>query len=435
MEREYGSARSLVKARLCGYSIRVSEKLYHRDPYLFEFDATVVSSTERDGSREVVLDGTAFYPGGGGQPCDRGTLAGAPVVEVKYSGDEIVHVVDAHLVGAPLDLLPGSRVHGAVDVERRLDFMAQHTGQHILSQALLAVGGLATVSVHFGEETTTIEVAQASVDGLILAKAEDLANAVVRENRTVRVHEVDPSEASRFPLRRTPPDAGRLRIVEVDSFDWAACGGVHVATAGEVGIVKIVSQEKIRGHARIHVIMGRRALADYGRRIALLQELSRQLTCGEGEMAARVGELVAGDREKTRELRRLRLEQATAAADSALAAAEHVGPRGSEHPVAGALLVRRVFDGAGADYLKAFAERIVAAPGRIVIAVDRAADSFQWIVSHSIDAGPDLSAIVKPLLPLADARGGGRGGRVQGSGGNVAAVERFMQAIADAITE
>jgi len=408
----------------------VSEKLYHRDPYLLEFDAAVVLSTERDGRREIVLDRTAFYPGGGGQPCDRGTLAGAAVVGVTSVGDEIAHIVDA-----PLDLRPGSGVHGSVDAAWRLDYMAQHTGQHILSQALLAAGDLATVSVHFGEQTTTIEVASAAVDPAVLAKAEDLANAVIRENRAVRTHEVDPAEASRFPLRRTPPDAGRLRIVEVDSFDWAACGGVHVATTGEVMPVKIVSQEKIRGHARIHVIMGRRALADYGRRIALLQELSRLLTCGEGEMAGRVGELVAGDREKTRELRRLRLEQATAAADSALASAEPIGPHGSQSPVAGALLVRRVFDGAGAEYLKAFAERIVAAPGRIVIAVDRAADSFQWIVSHSIDAGPDLSAILTPLLPLADARGGGRGGRVQGSGRNVAAAERFMQAIADAILE
>ena len=402
----------------------MSERLYHRDPYLFEFDATVVSSTERDGKREVVLDNTAFYPGGGGQPCDRGTLAGAPVVEVTYSGEEIAHVVDA-----PLDLLPGSRVHGAVDAERRLDFMAQHTGQHILSQALLAVGGLTTVSVHFGEETTTIEVAAASVDGAVLAKAEDLANAVIRENRAVRVHEVDPAEASRFPLRRTPPDAGRLRIVEVDSFDWAACGGVHVATAGEVGLVKIVSQEKIRGHARIHSIMGRRALDDYGRRVALLQELSRLLTCGEGEMAGRVGELVAGDREKTRELRRLRLEQAAAAAAQAVASAEPLGTKGP----GGALLVQRAFDGAGPEYLKAFAERVVAAPGRIVIAVDRAADSFQWIASHSLGDAPDLSALITPLLPVADARGGGRGARMQGSGRDIASVGRFMQAIADAI--
>ncbi|MBE3064836.1 MAG: hypothetical protein IMZ69_07445 [Spirochaetes bacterium] len=147
-------------------------------------------------------------------------------------------------------------------------------------------------------------------------------------------------------------------------------------------------------------------------------------------MAGRVGELVAGDREKTRELRRLRMEQAAAAADQAVASAE---PIASQSPVAGALFVQRAFDGAGPEYLKAFAERVVAAPGRIVIAVDRSADSFQWIVSHSLGDAPDLSAIVTPLLPLADARGGGRGGRVQGSGRNVAAAERFMQAIADAI--
>ena len=280
------------------------------------------------------------------------------------------------------------------------------------------------MSVHFGEQTTTIEVSAASAEEAALAKAEALANRVIGENRAVVTHEVDKTDVSRFPLRRTPPDAGRLRIVEVGSFDWAACGGVHVASAGQVVLVKIVGQEKIRGHLRIHAMMGPRALADYGRRVALLQQLSRILSCGEQEMAARAAELVASERENVRELRRLRTQAAVVEADRALASAVDRG---------GALLVRRLFDGAGADYLKAFADRVTSSPGRIVVAADRSADSFQWVVGHSLQDGPDMGALVAPLLPLADARGGGRAGRVQGSGKDLAGIERFLDAVAAAV--
>ena len=399
----------------------MTDKIYHHDASCLEFDATVVSATEKDGSLDVVLDRTAFYPGGGGQPADRGTLAGVPVAEVHYEGEEIAHRLAA---GATVGTAVGATVHGSVDPAHRRDFMEQHTGQHILSQALLSAAGLETVSVHFGEETTTIEVSAGSADEKLLARAEALANEIIKENRPVRTHEVDQADAGRFPLRRTPPEAGRLRIVEVDSFDWAACGGVHVASSGEIFLVKIVGQEKIRGHLRIHAIMGRRALADYGRRVALLQRLSRLLTCGEQEMEARVGELVSADKEKGRQLRALRVELASSAADAALVVAESRE---------GAALVRRIFDGVGGDFLKAFVDRIVAAPGRIVVVADRSAEAFQWIAAHSLEGGPDLGPLVTPLLPMADARGGGRGGRVQGSGRDLAAVERFVDAAAGAI--
>ncbi len=319
----------------------MTEKLYHFDPACLEFDAAVVSAAERDGRMAVVLDRTAFYPGGGGQPADRGTIAGAQVVEVGYDGDAIVHTLAARPASGPVSgqaLGPGVRVHGSVDAAHRRDFMEQHTGQHILSQALLSAAGLETVSVHFGDETTTIEVSAASADEPALAKAEMLANEIIAENRPVRTHEVDQADAGRFPLRRTPPEAGRLRIVEVDSFDWAACGGVHVASTGQIFLVKIVGQEKLRGHLRIHAVIGRRVLADYGRRVSLLQQLSRTLTCGEPEMAARAAELVAADKEKGRQVKGLHVKLAGFEADAALAAAESRG---------GALLVRRAFDDAG----------------------------------------------------------------------------------------
>jgi alanyl-tRNA synthetase len=302
--------------------------------------------------------------------------------------------------------------------------MAQHTGQHIFSQALVRAGGLETVSVHFGEEETTIEVKADAVKEGVLRAAEDAANAVIKENRPVLVHEVDPSEVSRFPLRRTPPDVGRLRIVEVKDFDFAACGGIHVATTGEVFLVKAVSVEKIRGRARVHVMIGRRALEDYGKKTALLQELSRALTCGEPFLLARVQELLAREKEATHELRRLRVAQAATDADDSASAASSIGP---------ALCVRRVFDAAGPEYVKAFAERVVAVPGRVVIALDRGDDGFQWIVAHSLGEALDLAGVVPALLEAADAKGGGRGSRMQGVGARAESAAPFADAIEAAL--
>ena len=296
----------------------MSELLYYEDPYRFSFDARVLSCRQGPKGWQAVLDRTAFYPGGGGQPADRGTLAGRNVIAMEEHGDEVVHVLDGEPVGV--------EVHGEVDAARRLDFMAQHTGEHLLSQCLLAAGNLATVSVHFGDETTTIEVAAEAVPEAVLADAERRANAIVRENRAVRTRELDREEALRLPLRRKPPEGERLRIVEIEGCDRAACGGVHVASTGAIALVKIAGVERIRGRVRIHALMGDRAVADYGQKLALSQALGRLLTCGERDIVLRVGDLVESERGLARELRQVRVAQAIPAAAEAVAAGRALPP-------------------------------------------------------------------------------------------------------------
>ena len=378
----------------------MTEKLYYADPGRLEFDAAIVRSAD--------------LPGGGGQPADRGTLGGAAVTGVREeSNGDIVHVLEGPV--------PQGRVPGAVDAARRRDFMAQHTGEHILAQALLQAGGLHTISVHFGDEEATIEVKADAIDDSVLAEAERIANRVIRENRRILIHEVHRSEASRFALRRAPPaEEERLRIVEVEGFDLVGCSGVHVRSTGEVFLIKAVSQEKIRGRVRLHVLIGDRAFRDYSRKVTLSQSLSRALTCGEDAILARVQDLQAAQLEAAREKKRLVGERAAADADAAVAAGRRIGD---------AVLVRRVLDRAGADYLKAFVERVTGAAGRVCIALDRGADSFQWIVAHSLEGGPELSAIVSPRMAEAGAKGGGRGARMQGVGARPQALEQFAQVL------
>ena len=394
----------------------MTERLYYGDSSELVFEAKVVGVQTRDGRSEVELDRTAFYPGGGGQPCDIGTLGASRVTAADFRGENIVHVVEPAFDAGSV----GSMIRGSVNPAHREDYMVQHTGQHIFSQALVQAAGLETVSVHFGAEDTTIELRVEDVAAKAMKDAEEIANGIVRENRRVILHEVDRADASRFPLRRTPPDEARLRIVEVESYDWAACGGVHVARTGEVALIKLVSQEKIRGRVRLHVMIGRRAFDDYGRKVALSQALGRSLTCGEDSIEQRVQELLERERESSRELRRLRLAQATVDADDSMSNAGTIGA---------ARCVRRLFNAAGGDYLKAFVERTVATPGRVVIAIDLLDSSFQWIVAHSLGDGLSLAVIVPGLLKAAEAKGGGSAARMQGVGSRPQAAEQFADAI------
>ena len=390
----------------------MTEKLYYADAALLAFDAATLNVHATDGGCEAELDRTCFYPGGGGQPSDRGILGGVPVTDVLTRDERIIHVLGGMVK-------PGT-LRGEVDGARRRDFMSQHTGQHIFSQALVRAGALETVSVHFGDDDTTIELKAASVDDQVLRAAEDMANGIIKENRPVLLHETDRDGVTAFPLRRTPPDAGRLRIVEVKDFEFAACGGIHVATTGEVFLLKVTAQERIRGRVRLHLMIGRRAFDDYGRKISLIQDLSRELTCGEAFLRGRVQELLAREKDSARELRRLQIAQATTDADDSVAAARGIG---------GAVCVRRVFTSSGSEYLKAFVERVTATPGRVCIAIDQEAEGFQWIVAHSLGKDLELGGFMPGLYGIANAKGGGRGERMQGRGGTAEAIALFADAI------
>jgi alanyl-tRNA synthetase len=402
----------------------MTERLYYTDAYRFSFDAKVLCARRGPEGWETVIDRTCFYPGGGGQPPDRGTLAGRVLVAIEERGDEVVHVLD----GEP----SGTEVHGELDAARRLDFMVQHTAEHLLSQCLLAAGNLPTVSVHFGDETATIEVTAEEVPGTVLAEAERRANAIARENRKVSTREVDRETALGLPLRRRPPEGDRLRIVQIDGCDMAACGGVHVASTGHVAPVKISGVERIRGRTRIHFLAGERAVTDYGRRLALSQALSRLLTCGEGDIVKRVGDLAENERGLSRELKRLRVAEAVRAAAEAAAGGRLLpeGPDGGPR-----LFVSRVFDGFGEEPLKAFVEAVLSTPGRVVAAADRSTDGFRWTVAHSLGAGGgDLASLLKPVIAALGLRGGGRQALVQGAGPDPSAAEAFVEAAARAFS-
>jgi len=254
----------------------MTEKLYWKEPYSTKFIGKIVKKEKCENGFRVVLDRTLFYPTSGGQLCDHGFLNGIRVIDVIEEEGEIVHIIDGDI--------EGNEVIGEIDWERRFDNMQQHTGQHILSQAFFKVFGAETLSSSLGEEISVIEIGLNKIDWDEVEMVENLANKIVHENREVFTHILKGEEWKKFPLRKPPAKEEEIRIVEIKDFDFSACGGTHLSRTGEVGLIKIVGWEKIRGNIRVEFLCGTRGIRDYQRKNKILKNLSLSLTVGLEEL-------------------------------------------------------------------------------------------------------------------------------------------------------
>jgi alanyl-tRNA synthetase len=242
----------------------LTERLYYAEPYLRQFEATVTERLSWHGQPAVVLSRSAFYPTGGGQPHDTGSLQGVPVLDVveREADKAVIHLLEKALPGVPAGA-DRRIVTGEVDWPRRFDHMQQHTGQHILSQVAERLLDAATVGFHLSEKSSTVDLDRAPLSDEQLDQLEEAANRIVFENRPVVARFVNREELAGLPLRKAPEVSGPVRIVEIQDFDWSPCGGTHVRAAGEVGLIKIVRTERRGSETRLEFLCGGRTLADY----------------------------------------------------------------------------------------------------------------------------------------------------------------------------
>ncbi|HFD39025.1 MAG TPA: alanyl-tRNA editing protein, partial [Anaerolineae bacterium] len=327
-------------------------RLYYDDAYRTRFQARVVERLEWEGQPAVVLDRTAFYPTGGGQPHDTGALNGVPVVDVvsRQEDEAVVHVLAAPLAD--------EQVVGQVDWARRFDLMQQHTGQHVLSAACVEQLGANTVGFHLSGEYATIDLDRALLTAEDLAGVEEKANAIVFENRLVTTRWVPDEEVADLPLRKPLAHAGPVRVVEVADFDCSACGGTHVRATGEIGLIKITRSERRGAETRLEFLCGHRALADYAAKNALLLNLAAEFTVGHWEIPDLVHRLAAELKETRRELRRSR--------DALLDAQAEALWQGAA-PVGEVRLVRAELEGRPMADLKHLAQRLIEHPRTVAL--------------------------------------------------------------------
>jgi alanyl-tRNA synthetase len=373
-----------------------TRRLYFDDPWLHAFEAEVLSVVDDDW---VVLDASAFYPESGGQMADRGNLGDARVVDVQV---DAAGVVRHRLEGALPQ--PGARVSGAVDTVRRRAHMALHTGQHMLSRALLDVAGAETVSSRLGESGCTIDVDKERLSEARLAEAEALVNSVVDDDVAVRALFPTPEQLASLPLRRAPKVSDGIRIIQVGDFDYTPCGGTHCTRSAQVGLVRITGVERYKGKQRVTFSAGPRARAELFAAAERVRALAQRFTCGPADIPAAIDALERSLADAQDQLSRARGRWLRAEAEELVARADADGHT----------RVIAVVEGADADALRTLAGRVTERPDRAALLAADVGDGLHVVCARGADSDVDCGALLKAARERVGGKGGGKAERAEG---------------------
>lgn len=395
----------------------VTERLYYSDSHLIEFEARVVDVTERvSGWTAIVLNRTAFYPTGGGQPSDTGTLDGMRVVECIDDGERgVLHVVQG--VTPARDAI----VRGRVDWARRLDHMQQHTGQHILSQAFVTLFNAPTRGFRVLDSSCEIDVDLQDPTSEKIERAVELANNVIWEDRAIAIRNVSSEEASEMSLRKEPAREGELRLIEIEGFDLTPCGGTHAFRTGEVGVIVVRSWERAKGLTRIDFVAGTRALADYRKANRSARDVAALFSSGRDDIAHLAAQTVEENKELHRRVRVLEEMAAGVEAQKLLASADTCAD--------GTRVVTHIFDARDAESLKKLAQAVIANPRIVALLASRDKDTARLVFARSVDASGDMNALMREACGMLDGRGGGKPELAQGGGKQVELLDEVITSI------
>ena len=365
-----------------------TEKLYYADPFLTEFDAKVLACEAVKDGFAVVLDRTAFYPEGGGQPYDTGVLGGAEVLDVHERAGVITHKCTS-----PLPV--GETVHGRLDWARRFDHMQQHSGEHIISGLLCSTFHCDNVGFHMGADVVTIDY-NAPITWEQALEVERRATAYIWADHPIRIWYPSPEELAALPYRSKKALEGPVRITEFPDVDRCACCGTHVARSGQVGLVKLLSCQKFRDGARLELLCGRRALDYLSASWEQARQIGQALSVKPQSAAAAVGRM-------QEELLALKEKAAHLEEADFAHTAERYRDAGNVLHITGKL------DGDGARRL---CDAIARAAGGRCAVFAGSDGAYQYAV---IESGGDLRPLIKDMNAALHGRGGGRDGFAQGS--------------------
>jgi len=379
----------------------MTEQLYFDEPFSFEFEAEVTESRPLDGGKfGVVLPRTYFYPTSGGQEHDTGFIGEARVVDVQKNGVTIVHILDH-------ELSPG--VHPArIDRDRRFRHMQHHTAQHILSASFLEVADIDSLSANInGDTPSTIDLEVGEVDSETLQRAEEFANGILFENRTVKSYYITDEEVASVPFRKRPKVSGRIRVVEVDGFDHTPCGGTHVTQTGMVGMLKIVKTERVNQKLRVHFVAGTRALEFFRQVQTAAQGAALLLDSGLDGVVLSVERLQAQLKQMQHKLEDLTSIALEVEVEKLITNAETVGKF---------KLVTALFENRPASELRALADKLRRESMVVVLLAGFDNTKLSLVSACASDAGLNARDLLQKHLAPFGGRGGGDAGLAQGGG-------------------
>ncbi len=408
--------------------------LYYSNPYDTEFTARITKILDTAKGRLVFFEDTLFFPEGGGQPADRGTLGGHEVLDVRKSDEGIGHLVSTvDPAPAAPSLEVGVEVTGVVDWPHRYRFMQQHTGQHIVSGALFRCLGINTVSVSLGADEITIETDSPSISPEDIARAEDEANRVIRAAMPVRQEWFTEGKDLPEDLRRSPKVTDEIRVIRIGDFDATPCGGVHAASTDEVKIAFCAGIERIRGNVRLRWVLGDGGMEACRSAFRTLSGLSALFSAPPGDVLRAAEESIARMKETERKSRDFMDAAARIVAEMLVDSAN----RTAAGAAAAKAITYRV-SGFERGFIRAIAEAVGrldaerAAPSIPVCMVNTLQETVEWVVRNA-DPGFVFENHRERLLEPIAGKGGGKAPVWQGIGSVPEGADTFLERFRNAI--
>ena len=382
----------------------MTERLYYDNAYLTEFDGTVLACRPNGEYFDVLLERSAFYPTSGGQPFDTGVLGDARVVDVNVTEGEVWHTVTK-----PIEV--GASVHGSIDWQRRFDHMQQHAGDHMIAGALHRLMGGVTIGLHISSDVSTIDVAMPQ--GVTRISDEEIrmiemdVNEHIQRDVPIRCWFPQKEELEKLPLRKEPTVSEHVRIVAIGDDEMVACGGTHPSTAGQLGLVSILSVAPARGKMRVTFVAGKRALDEHFRSKDAVRTSCELLSAKADTLPASVKTLQDRLRAAEYELNRLKKEQLLSRTQQLLDEAEELAN--------GVKLVSCFVD-ADAVLLKDVTAKLIEQPGVVALMGAMNGEQALYVFGRSADVKTDMGALLRDSARLLGGKGGGRPDFAQGGG-------------------
>ncbi len=392
----------------------MTHKLYWHDSHLTKFTARILEQNTEDGRQFVTLDQTAFYPTGGGQPCDVGRIGSVRIIDVTIADDGTIR----HYLQAPIPSM-GEVVECEIDWARRLELTQQHTGQHLLSQAFFQLFGAETRGFRINPQSSEIDLtldAQTAEVPQCLHQAEDLANSIVFANREIRTHLVTPDEALQLPLRKETFVADCVRVIEIADFDWSACGGTHAQRTGEVGLIAIKHWERAKQMIRVEFLCGIRTARNFRAANTVAESIAQKFSVSRDAAPESVARLIEENKHLNRRLRLMAETAVKFEAEELRISASSTRPT-----------ITRIYDDRSFDELKLLAHQLVKADSVIALLAVKENDLARLVFARSANLQAEMGMLMREACHLLGGKGGGTPDFAQGGGTNLAELEKVLK--------
>lgn len=393
----------------------LKERLYYADTYCKKFTTRVVNEAQNsEGNWHIELENTAFYPTGGGQPHDSGTLNGIQVLHVDEVDGKIQHTIAEHLNSA-------GEVEGIIDWELRFDHMQQHAGQHILTAAFVKLYNIPTVSFHLGKEMVTIDLDVEEVSTEQLDAVESLANEIILENRPIETKWVTQDEVEQYTLRKQVAVTDEIRLVIIPNFDYNGCGGTHPSSTGQINAIKILSTEKHRQKVRVHFVCGGRVRKQLHRKTQILTEASQLLSAPEAAIGDAVRQLLKANHLYGKSLDETHEALLTYEVKDLLQKKTHG-------------IVKVAYKEKTVKELQKLARLLVAEDEyAIVLFVAESENQLQFVAARGKLVETSMKKVSSAALSLINGKGGGKDSFVQGGGERIASSEVLLKVMENSL--